>query len=159
MDEEREEGGPTSKTTLRVQQERADSPAPSCVSMKSDRSMDIPWDFKDGRPSREERHQKRSKVTSAQSLQQHQTELIKRAEENAHAFLDMELKKIWRDLFSDYPQCSEGQRVEEEEVDGKKEEQRRRAIEGVVDITMLCLMEMNQEGLADKLLSGKRLLS
>ncbi|XP_056445285.1 NLR family CARD domain-containing protein 3-like isoform X7 [Gadus chalcogrammus] len=134
----------------RVQQPRADSPGPSCVSMKSDWSMDQPVRFKDGRPSREERHQKRSKVTSAQSLQQHQTELIKRAEENAHAFLDKELKKLWRDLFSDYPQCSESQR-EEEEVDGQKEEQRRRAIEGVVDITKLCLMEMNQEELADTL--------
>ncbi|XP_056441013.1 NLR family CARD domain-containing protein 3-like [Gadus chalcogrammus] len=136
------------------QQQKADPPGPSCVSMKSDRSMDIPYQFKDGRPSREERHQQRSKVTSAQSLQQHQTELIKRAEENAHAFLDKELKKLWRDLFSDYPQCSEGQRVEEEEVDGKKEEQRRRAIQGVVDITKLCLMEMNQEELADTLWGG-----
>ncbi|XP_056441512.1 uncharacterized protein LOC130378934 isoform X5 [Gadus chalcogrammus] len=130
------------------QQQKADPPGPSCVSMKSDRSMDVPYQFKDGRPSREERHQQRSEVTSAQ------TELIKRAEENAHAFLDKELKKLWRVVFSDYPQCSEGQRVEEEEVDGKKEEQRRRAIEGVVDITKLCLMEMNQEELADKLLSG-----
>ncbi|XP_059905157.1 NACHT, LRR and PYD domains-containing protein 12-like isoform X2 [Gadus macrocephalus] len=121
--------------------------------MKSDCSMDIPANFKDGRPSREERHQERSKVTSAQSVQQHQTELIKRAEENAHAFLDKELKKLWRDLFSDYPQCSEGQR-EEEELDAKNEEQRRRAIEGVVDITKLCLMEMNQEELADTLWGG-----
>uniref|UniRef100_A0A8C5C3I3 NACHT domain-containing protein n=1 Tax=Gadus morhua TaxID=8049 RepID=A0A8C5C3I3_GADMO len=135
------------------QQQRTDPPGPSCVSMKSDHSMDVPLVFKDGRPSREERHQMTSKVTSAQSLQ-HQTELIKRAEENAHAFLDKELKKLWRDLFSDYPQCSEGQRVEEEEVDDKKEEQRRRAIEGVVDITILCLMEMNQEELADKLWGG-----
>ena len=46
--------------------------------------------------------------------------LFHRAEENAHAFLDKELKKLWRVLFSDYPQCSEGQRVEEEEVDSKK---------------------------------------
>ena len=85
--------------------------------------------------------------------------LFQRAEENAHAFLDKELKKLWRDLFSDYPQCSEGQREEEEEeVDDKKEEQRRRAIEGVVDITILCLIEMNQEELADKLRGGKRLL-
>ncbi|CAL8235384.1 unnamed protein product [Arctogadus glacialis] len=99
----------------------------------------------------EERHQKRSKVTSAQSLQQHQTELIKRAEENAHAFLDKELKRLWRVLLPDYPQCSESQREEEVEVDGKKEEQRRRAIEGVVDITKLCLMEMNKEELADTL--------
>ncbi|CAL8354791.1 unnamed protein product [Arctogadus glacialis] len=113
--------------------------------------MGFPLNFKDGRPSREERkpHQ-RSMVTSAQSVQQHQTELIKKAEENAHAFLDKELKKLWRDLFSDYPQCSESQR-EEEEVDGKNKEQRRRAIEGVVDITKLCLMEMNQEKLADTL--------
>ncbi|CAL8303432.1 unnamed protein product [Boreogadus saida] len=94
----------------RVQQERADSPGPSCVSMKSDRSMDDTIAcLNDGRPSREERHQMTSKVTSAQSLQ-HQTELIKRAEENAHAFLDKELKKLWRDLFSDYPQCSEEDR-------------------------------------------------
>uniref|UniRef100_A0A8C5CQ76 NACHT domain-containing protein n=1 Tax=Gadus morhua TaxID=8049 RepID=A0A8C5CQ76_GADMO len=203
MDEERMEGGPTSKTTLsgehgrrskakspeqqqradspgpscvsmksdwsmgqpvnfkdgrpsreeRRRQQRADSPGPSCVSLKSDRSMDHPPVFKDGRPSREERpHQKSSNVT--RSVQKNQTELIKRAEENAHAFLDKELKKLWRDLFSDYPQCSEGQRVEEEEVDGKKEEQRRRAIEGVVDITKLCLMEMNQEELADTLWGG-----
>ncbi|CAL8290318.1 unnamed protein product [Lota lota] len=137
----------------RVQQERADSPGPSCVSMKSDRSMEQPHNFKDGDQSIEKRqHQERSKVTSAQSVQQHQTEMIKRAEEKAHAFLDKELKKFWRVLFPDYPQCSESQR--EEEVDGKKEEQRRRAIEGAVDITLLCLMEMNQEELADTLWAG-----
>uniref|UniRef100_A0A8C5FMR9 NACHT domain-containing protein n=1 Tax=Gadus morhua TaxID=8049 RepID=A0A8C5FMR9_GADMO len=120
--------------------------------------MELPVSFKDGRPSREERQpQERSKVTSAQSAQQNQTELIKRAEENAHAFLDKELKKLWRDLFSDYPQCSESQREEEEEdeedeeEEDKKQAQRRRAIEGVVDITKLCLMEMNQEELADSL--------
>ncbi|CAL8386104.1 unnamed protein product [Boreogadus saida] len=139
----------------RVQKQRADSPGPSCVSLKSFLSsiysMHLPPDFKDGRPSREERHQ-RSKVTSAQSLQQYQTELIKRAEENAHAFLDKELKKLWRELFSDYPECSESQREEDEDV--KKEEQRRRAIEGVVDIAKLCLMEMNQEELADTLWGG-----
>ncbi|CAL8347565.1 unnamed protein product [Gadus morhua 'NCC'] len=38
-----------------------------------------------------------------------------------------------------------------EEVDGQKEEQRRRAREGVVDITKLYLMEMDQEELADTL--------
>uniref|UniRef100_A0ABZ3NPP8 NACHT domain-containing protein n=1 Tax=Gadus morhua TaxID=8049 RepID=A0ABZ3NPP8_GADMO len=148
---------PGSCFSRRVQQDRADSPGPSCVSVKSDHSME-PVSFKDGRPSREERQpQERSKVTSAQSAQQNQTELIKRAEENAHAFLDKELKKLWRDLFSDYPQCSESQREEEEEdeedeeEEDKKQAQRRRAIEGVVDITKLCLMEMNQEELADSL--------
>ncbi|CAL8386156.1 unnamed protein product [Boreogadus saida] len=170
MDEEREEGGLTSRTTLsgehgrrskakspeqqhravspgsscdsfdstesmeqpasfkdgnqsigkgRVQQQRADSPGSSCDSCESDESMEQPASFKDGRPSREERHQvtERSKGTSDQSVQQHQTELIKRAEENRDPFLDKELKKLWTDLFSDYPQCSESKR-EEEMVDG-----------------------------------------
>uniref|UniRef100_A0A8C5CLE0 NACHT, LRR and PYD domains-containing protein 12-like n=1 Tax=Gadus morhua TaxID=8049 RepID=A0A8C5CLE0_GADMO len=137
----------------RLQKQRADTPGPSCVSTKSYWSMEQRHNFKDGnhQPSKQRQHQGWSKVTSAQSVHQHQTELIKRAEENAHAFLDKELKKLWRDLFPDCPQCSESQR---EEVDGKNEEQRRRAIEGVVDITKLCLMEMNQKGMADKLLSG-----
>ncbi|CAL8277899.1 unnamed protein product [Gadus morhua 'NCC'] len=84
---------------------------------------------------------------------------VRRAEENRHPFLDKELKELW--LLPDYPQCSESKREEEEaeeeveeeveEEDGKKEEQRRRAIEGVVDITKLCLVEMNQEELADTL--------
>ncbi|CAL8290143.1 unnamed protein product [Lota lota] len=126
--------------------------------MKSDWSMDRPPEFKDGRPSREERqHQERSKVTSAQSFRVKFSlmfVLFQRAEEDAHAFLDKELKNLWRVLFPDYPQCSESQREEEEEeVDVKKEEQRRPAIEGVVDITKLCLMEMNQEELADTLWS------
>ncbi|XP_056432244.1 NACHT, LRR and PYD domains-containing protein 12-like isoform X2 [Gadus chalcogrammus] len=133
----------------RVQKERADSPGPSCVSMKSDHSMDPPVTFKDGNRSIEKRkHQEKSNVTSARSEQQ-ETELIKMAEEIAHAFLDKELKKLWTVLFLHSPQCSESQR-EVEEV-GKNEEQRRRAIEGVVDITKLCLMEMNQDILADTL--------
>uniref|UniRef100_A0A8C5FRR4 NACHT domain-containing protein n=1 Tax=Gadus morhua TaxID=8049 RepID=A0A8C5FRR4_GADMO len=128
--------GRPSREERRVQQERADSHGPSCVSMKSDHSMNHPVSFKDGRPSREERHQKSSNVSSAQSVQQHQTELIKRAEEVP---------------FLHYPQGSESQREEE---DGKNKEQRRRAIEGVVDITKLCLMEMNQADLADTLWGG-----
>uniref|UniRef100_UPI003AAAA86C uncharacterized protein isoform X1 n=1 Tax=Centroberyx gerrardi TaxID=166262 RepID=UPI003AAAA86C len=66
LSEEREEGLPPSKTTLSgehdsqtkakspVQQERADSPVPSCVSMKSDQSMDPPLAFKDGQHSTEQ---------------------------------------------------------------------------------------------------------
>ncbi|KAM4634877.1 NACHT, LRR and PYD domains-containing protein 3-like isoform 1-T1 [Polymixia lowei] len=40
-----------------VQQERPDSPVPSCVSMKTDRSMELPIGFKDGRHSTEQRVQ------------------------------------------------------------------------------------------------------
>ncbi|XP_056444882.1 NACHT, LRR and PYD domains-containing protein 3-like isoform X8 [Gadus chalcogrammus] len=67
----------------RMRQQRADFPGPSCVSMKSDQSMNKPPVFKDGRPSREERHHERSKVTSAQCVQQHQTELEMNQEELA----------------------------------------------------------------------------
>ncbi|KAK0152698.1 NLR family CARD domain-containing protein 3 [Merluccius polli] len=176
------------KSDRRVRQERADSPGPSCVSMKSDRSMNHPATFKDGNQSIEKRrHQERSKVPSAQSVQQYPTELIQvpagresrtdasdvlsefrvkfslmfvllqRAEEDAHAFLAKELKKLWRGHFPDYPQCSETQREEEEEeeVDGEEEEQRRRAIEGVLDITVLCLKQLKQEDLADSLQSKR----
>ena len=45
MDEEREEGGSGGE------QQRADSPGPSCVSMKSGHSMDHPVRFKDGNQS------------------------------------------------------------------------------------------------------------
>ncbi|KAK0141469.1 NLR family CARD domain-containing protein 3 [Merluccius polli] len=156
--------------------------------MKSDWSMEEPYNFKDGNQSTQKRqHQERSKVTSAQSVQQYPTELIKaslfrpagresrtdasdvlsefrvkfslmfvllqRAEENAHAFLDKELKKLWRGHFPDYPQCSETQREEEEVEDGEEEEERSRAIEGVVDITVLCLKQLKQEELADSLQS------
>ncbi|XP_030210362.1 protein NLRC3-like isoform X2 [Gadus morhua] len=141
--------------TKRVKQERAGSPGPSCVSLNTDDSRIHPLQCKEEAhsPGEESQHQERSKVTSAQSLLQHQTELIKRAEEGAQTFLDKRLKKLWRVLFPDHPQCSESQREEEEEMDGKKNDQWRRALKGVVDIAKLCLMEMNQEELADKLWS------
>ena len=75
----------------------------------------------------------------------------------AHAFLDKELNKLLRDIFLHEPQCSDGPREEEEKevLDCKNEDQRRRAIEGVIDITKLCLIELNQEELAYKLRSGR----
>ncbi|XP_065812266.1 NLR family CARD domain-containing protein 3-like isoform X1 [Labrus bergylta] len=56
--EDTEERVPPSKTSLceehealRMQEQRPDSPGPSCVSMKSDQSKDVIIDFKDGRPA------------------------------------------------------------------------------------------------------------
>ena len=85
--------------------------------------------------------------------------LFQRIKENAHAFLDKEVEKLWRVLFPDDPQCSESQREEEEEkeVNAEEEEQRRRAIEGVLDITLLCMKRLKQEELADSLWSSKKL--
>ncbi|CAL8319200.1 unnamed protein product [Merluccius merluccius] len=166
MDEETEEGGPPSKTTLSgehgrhsrakspEQQERADSPGPSCVSMKSDRSMDVIVVFKDGNQSVEKGTDASDVLSEFRVKFSLMFVLLQRAEEDAHTFLDKELKKLWRGHFPDYPQCSESQREEDEEVvDGEEEEQRRRAIEGVVDITVLCLKQLKQEELADSLQS------
>ena len=84
--------------------------------------------------------------------------LFQRIKENAHAFLDKEVGKLWRVLFPDYPRCSESQREEEEKVDGVEEEQRRHAIEGVLDITLLCMKQLKLKELADSLRSSKILI-
>ncbi|XP_071190647.1 NLR family CARD domain-containing protein 3-like isoform X1 [Salvelinus alpinus] len=89
---EREEGGPASKMSLSgereegghtkamspIKQERPASPVPSCVSMKSDRSMTPPLHFREGDFSTEQRNQQErseSEIISGQSSQSHQTDL------------------------------------------------------------------------------------
>ena len=79
--------------------------------------------------------------------------LFQRIKENAHGFLDMELEKLWRVLFPDYPQFLESQREGGKDVE--EEELRRRAKEGVVDITLLCLKQMKLEELSVILRSSK----
>ncbi|KAK0144757.1 hypothetical protein N1851_016788 [Merluccius polli] len=73
MDEETEEGGPPSlsgehgchsSAKSPEQQERADSPGPSCVSMKSDHSMGLPVNFKDGNLSIEKRRVQQERADS-----------------------------------------------------------------------------------------------
>ncbi|CAL8390578.1 unnamed protein product [Boreogadus saida] len=72
------------------QQQRADSPGPSCVSMERSKKKKK----KDGnhQPSKE-RHQERPMVTSAQSVQ-HQTELEMNQEELADTLWGGELRRI-----------------------------------------------------------------
>ncbi|KAM4610430.1 NACHT, LRR and PYD domains-containing protein 12-like [Polymixia lowei] len=140
--------------STRVQQEKPASPVPSCVSMKSDQSIDIPIHFKDGRHSTEQRdHQERSEVTSGQSVQEHQTDLASifmLLEENVFTFMKKELKRFQRVLSPDYPECLERQ-SEDEEVGGGEEEQRRTARDAVLKITLHFLRSMKQEELADSL--------
>uniref|UniRef100_UPI003AAC606E protein NLRC3-like n=1 Tax=Centroberyx gerrardi TaxID=166262 RepID=UPI003AAC606E len=87
--EEREAGLPPSKTTLSgehdsrtkdkspVQQERPDSPVPSCVSMKSDRSISEPLNFRHGdQPTvRIKQETPDSPVPSCVSMKSHQSML------------------------------------------------------------------------------------
>ncbi|KAM3860324.1 NLR family CARD domain-containing protein 3-like [Diretmus argenteus] len=138
-----------------VHQERPDSPGPSWVSMKSDKSMDHPIYFRDGRHSTEQRlYQERSEVPSGQSAQEHQPDLASifpMLEENIVTFVKKELKSFQMVLSPDYPECLERQREDEEEVDSEEEEQRKSSREALLKITLHFLRRMKQEQLANSL--------
>ncbi|CAK6982845.1 NLR family CARD domain-containing protein 3-like [Scomber scombrus] len=169
--EDREEGVPPSKSSLcgehdsqtkaqRMQQQRADSPEPSCVSMKSDWSMGHPpVKFKDGQPADGRVQQQSSEVPSDQSAQQHQTQLdsiFMLLEENIVTFVKNELKRVQRGLSPDDPECLESQSEDEEVLDGEEEEQRRSSREAFLKITLHFLRRMKQEELAERLQSRTR---
>ncbi|CAL8240301.1 unnamed protein product [Merluccius merluccius] len=150
--------GKQSTQKRRVQQERADSPGPSCVSLKSDWSMDHPVNFKDGNQSVEKspmNHLLNLKMDAPRVRRGRSFKQIRKQTKTSDCTYQMicVICVLWRSHFPDYPQCSESQREEEEVVDGEEEEQRKRAIEGVGDITVLCL---KQEEPADSLQSKLR---
>ncbi|XP_073348949.1 protein NLRC3-like isoform X2 [Pagrus major] len=192
--EETEEDVPLSTATLceehdgqtgaqRVHQQRADSPAPSGVSMKSDCSMIEPVTFKDEekvhqqRPDspapsgvsmksdcsmiepvtfKDEDRSDKEKVQQVPGGQQHPTDLdsiFKHLEDNIATFVRNELKKFQKVLSPDYPECLERQSEDEEVLGGEEEEQRRSSSEAFLKITLHFLRRMKQEELADSLQS------
>uniref|UniRef100_A0A3Q3VYY8 NACHT domain-containing protein n=1 Tax=Mola mola TaxID=94237 RepID=A0A3Q3VYY8_MOLML len=135
---------------------------PSCVSMKSDWSMDLPIYFKDGQHSADRSmciiiscpvfsrlQEQKSDVLARQSVQQSPTDLnsiFLDLEENIVTFVKTELKKLKEVLSPDYPGCSDRQSEDEEE-----EDQRRSSREAFLKITVHFLRRMKQENLADSL--------
>ncbi|KAI3365868.1 hypothetical protein L3Q82_000857 [Scortum barcoo] len=96
-----------------------DSESDLNVSSDSDDSKNLPVHFKEVLPETEV-HQESSEVPSGQSAQQHQTHLdsiFMLLEENIVTFVKNELKKIQKLLTSDYPECLESQREDEEMLD------------------------------------------
>ncbi|XP_041822332.1 NLR family CARD domain-containing protein 3-like [Chelmon rostratus] len=157
-------GGHDSQTKAQrpEQQDTPDSagpgpgPEPSCVSFRSDRSMDGLIDFKQQHFSDRQVDQESSEVPSGQSAQQHQTHLdsiFMLLEENIVTFVKNELKKMKKVLSSDYPECLESQREDEEVLDDEDEEQRRSSKEAFLKITQHFLRRMKEEDLADRLQS------
>ncbi|XP_036946892.1 NLR family CARD domain-containing protein 3-like [Acanthopagrus latus] len=132
-------------------------PEPSCVSFKSDQSNDRLIHFKEQpAPAVKRVDQESSEVPRGPSVQQHQTHLdsiFMLLEENIVTFVKNELKKVQKVLSSDYPECSESQREDEEVLDGEDEEQRRSSREAFLKITLHFLRRMKQEELADCLQS------
>uniref|UniRef100_A0AAQ4RUW8 NACHT domain-containing protein n=1 Tax=Gasterosteus aculeatus aculeatus TaxID=481459 RepID=A0AAQ4RUW8_GASAC len=124
-------------------------PGPSCVSMKSNQSMELPVDIKDVGPSVDAREdQESSEVPTGPSAQQHQTHLdsiFMLLEENILTFVKNELKKLQKVVSSDYPEC-----LEKEEV---LDEEQRRSREAFVKISVHFLRRMKQEELAERLQS------
>ncbi|XP_064870953.1 NLR family CARD domain-containing protein 3-like [Oncorhynchus nerka] len=165
LSEESEEGGPASKRSLSgehdtkakspIKQERPASPVPSCVSMKSDWSMELPIEFREGDFSTEQRNQQErseSEILSGQSSQSHQTDLasiFSLLEEKIMTFVKNELKMFKRILGPELPEGFESQK--QEVVDAEDEKQESSAREGALKITLHILRKMNQKELADKL--------
>lgn len=71
-------------------------------------------------------------------------------------FVKKELKKMQKVVSPDYPECSESQREDEEELEGEDEEQRS-SREMFQQITVFFLRRMKQEKLAERLQSSKRI--
>ncbi|XP_056230144.1 NLR family CARD domain-containing protein 3-like [Seriola aureovittata] len=142
---------------FRIQQQRPDSPEPSCPSLKSNNSKGWDIDFKGRCPSADQTvDQESSEVPRSQSAQQHQTQLdsiFMLLEENMVTFVKNELKKMHKLLSPDYPECSGSQGDDEEMLDCEDEEQRRSSREAFVKITVNFLRRMKQEELADCLQS------
>uniref|UniRef100_A0AAQ4S499 NACHT domain-containing protein n=1 Tax=Gasterosteus aculeatus aculeatus TaxID=481459 RepID=A0AAQ4S499_GASAC len=160
--EDPEDGVPPSEAPLcgehdsqtkaqRTHQRPGPGPGPSCVSMKSNRSMNLPIEFKDVGASVDAREdQESSEVPTGPSAQQHQTHLdsiFMLLEENILTFVKNELKKIQKVVSSDYPEFLE--KEDEEELD----EEQRRSREAFVKISVHFLRRMKQEELAERLQS------
>ncbi|XP_064870725.1 NLR family CARD domain-containing protein 3-like isoform X3 [Oncorhynchus nerka] len=140
-----------------IKQERPASPVPSCVSMKSDRSMTHSIVFREGDFSTEQRDQQEtseSEILSGQSSQSHQTGLdsiFSLLEENLMTFVNNELKRYKRILSPEFPEGFESQKQDKEVVDAEDEKQESSAREGALKITLHVLRKMNQKELADTL--------
>ncbi|XP_031669601.1 NLR family CARD domain-containing protein 3-like [Oncorhynchus kisutch] len=140
-----------------IKQEGPASPVPSCVSMKSDRSMEPPIYFRQGDFSTEQRNQQErseSEILSGQSSQSQQTDLtsiFSLLEENIMTFVKNELKMFKRILNPELPEGFESQKHDEEVVDAEDEKQESSAREGALKIALHVLRKMNQKELADTL--------
>uniref|UniRef100_A0A8K9USG1 B30.2/SPRY domain-containing protein n=1 Tax=Oncorhynchus mykiss TaxID=8022 RepID=A0A8K9USG1_ONCMY len=151
------EGGPDTKAKRPIKQERPASPVPSCVSMKSDQSMEPPMKFREGDFSTEQRNQQErseSEILSGQSSQSHQTDLasiFSLLEEKIMTFVKNELKMFKGILSPELPEGFESQKQDKEVVDAEDEQQESSAREGALKITLHILRKMNQKELADTL--------
>ncbi|XP_016109681.1 NACHT, LRR and PYD domains-containing protein 12-like isoform X2 [Sinocyclocheilus grahami] len=118
-----------------------ESPEPSCVSMKSDRSMHPPLKFSSGDSSADlsQKHEGAESHTAKNNLDS----IFKEIEHKIISVMKSELKSFKRLLSPDYPECSERDRY--------TDEGHSRVREGLLKITLHILRKMNQTDLANTL--------
>ncbi|XP_034151167.1 uncharacterized protein LOC109615357 isoform X2 [Esox lucius] len=140
-----------------IQRKRPASPGPSCVSMKSDNSMDLPLNLREGDFSTEQRDRPEislSEILSGQPVQCPQKDLssiFSVLEQNIITFVKKELKRFKTMLSSDLPEGFKSQREDDKGVDPEDKKQERSAKEGTLKITLHFLRHMKQKELADTL--------
>ncbi|XP_053475833.1 NACHT, LRR and PYD domains-containing protein 3-like isoform X1 [Ictalurus furcatus] len=118
---------------------RSDSPEPSCVSMKSDRSMDHPLHFRDGASSPDVRPQQKKSNLSRNQLDS----IFKELEHKVISLIKNELKRFRKLLSPDYPACTEREVQDEEDLHSVRD--------GALKITLHVLKNMNHTDLANTL--------
>ncbi|XP_027027434.2 NLR family CARD domain-containing protein 3-like, partial [Tachysurus fulvidraco] len=118
---------------------RSDSPEPSCVSMKSDDSMDHPIAFRDRDSSTDVRPQKKK----SNSSRNHLDSIFKELEHKVITLIKNELKRYRKLLSPDYPACTEREVEDEEDLHSVRE--------GALKITLHVLKNMNHTDLANTL--------
>ncbi|KAF7709049.1 NLR family CARD domain-containing protein 3-like isoform X2 [Silurus meridionalis] len=123
-----------------IQGKRSDSPEPSCVSMKSDGSMNPPIFFKDTDCTTDLRLQKKKSNITEKS---HLEAIFKDLEHKVISLLQNELKRYKKLLSPDYPACSEREVEDEEDQSSVRE--------GVLKITLHFLKNMKHTDLANTL--------
>ncbi|XP_047663764.1 NLR family CARD domain-containing protein 3-like [Tachysurus fulvidraco] len=122
-----------------MKRKRSDSPQPSCVSMKSDQSMDLPNKFRDRDSCTDVRPQKKKSNISKNQLKS----IFKELEHKVITLIKNELKRFRKLLTPDYPACTEREVEDEEDLHSVRE--------GALKITLHVLKNMNHTDLANTL--------
>ncbi|XP_042604778.1 NLR family CARD domain-containing protein 3-like isoform X4 [Cyprinus carpio] len=118
-----------------------ESPEPSCVSMKSDWSMDRPIKFSLGESSAD--LSQKPKESESSTAKKNINSIFKELEQKIISVMKTELESFRRLLSPDYPECSERDR--------NADEGHSRIREGVLKIALHILRKMNQTDLANTL--------
>ncbi|XP_042562124.1 protein NLRC3-like [Clupea harengus] len=146
MSQHRGSAGGHGDTRPTTQKGRPDSPAPSCVSMKSNHSKEDMINFSEGHSHPDPSLQQEEQTIHPSFSKTYQNELstvFKELEHKVITFMTNELKRLKKLLTHDYPEspCSE----EEDEED------QRDVRDGVLKIAVHILRNMNQEIIAQQL--------